>query len=107
MALGCGERSATGGGVGADRENAVHARRQRGRDQLGVGRLAQVEMGVAVDHAGSVSIGDQAGSDSTLLGYSTSSVLTRPSVPAPSCAPASATSGAPSASSSLPVLAGR
>ena len=44
--LGRGERRAGGRAVGADREHPCHADRFGGRHELGVRRLAQVQMGV-------------------------------------------------------------
>ncbi len=48
--LGRGQRRAAGGAVDADGQHPRDARRDRRRDQLGVGRLAQVQVGVGVDH---------------------------------------------------------
>ena len=61
------ERGATGPPRRADGDDPRDAGRLGGRDELGVGRLADVEMRVAVDHA--------------LLGNSGSSAVTRPPGP--------------------------
>ena len=49
--LGGGQRGPARGAVGADGEHPRHPGRVGGGDELGVRRLAQLEMGVAVDHA--------------------------------------------------------
>ncbi len=97
--LGRGQRGAAGGAVDADREHAADPRRLRGRDELGVGRLAEVEMGVGVDQAAPAPRGS--------FGNSASSVSTAEIPPRPSSAPSSEVSSAPSAASSRSLLAGR
>ena len=70
--VGRGERLAVALLVHADREHARDAGVARGRDQLGVGRRARAEVGVAVDHA-----------TGSCLGKSGAIFSTRATAPAP------------------------
>ncbi len=91
--LGDGKRRAAGRAVGADRDDPRDAGLHRGGDQLSVGRLAQPQMRVAVDH--------------DCFGNSGSSARTeRPPALAANTARSYAVSGEPSASRSCCVLAG-
>ena len=95
---GRGQRRATGGAVDAHGQHAPDAGALGGRDELRLARLAQVQMGMRVDH--------EAGS-AAALGKSDSIGLTRSMAPAPSSAPDRDREAAPSASSRRSALAGR
>ena len=96
--LGSGESRPAGGTVDAHGDHAPHAHRHGGGHQLRIGWLAQLQMGMGVYHAARASRGS--------LGKSGSIGLTRASLPAPSEAPASERSGAPSAFNRRSALAG-